>query len=154
MLLMEALGSGTTYLVDTVDLDGERNVVRLWHCGAAAPPWRRTPRTQRSSPTATARSAWRATSRCARGPSSWPASRRTRHGRAASDSCSPPASPCPSPTASRANTAAVRLDGDATQFVTGLVTGGFPHHTVLAWSDVRPQLRAAADLLGIAVVDW
>ena len=36
MLLMEALGSGTTYLVDTVDLDADRNVVRLWHCGAAA----------------------------------------------------------------------------------------------------------------------
>ncbi len=54
----------------------------------------------------------------------------------------------------KGNTAAVRLDGDAETFVTGLVTGGFPHHTVLAWTDVRPQLRAAADHLGIAVIDW
>ena len=36
MLLLEALGSGTTYLVDTVELEAERNVVRLWHCGSAA----------------------------------------------------------------------------------------------------------------------
>ena len=27
-------------------------------------------------------------------------------------------------------------------------------HSVLAWTDVRPQLRAAADHLGIAVIDW
>ena len=60
----------------------------------------------------------------------------------------------PEPNRFQGNTAAVRLDGDASTFVTGLVTGGFPHHTVLAWSDVRPQLRAAADLLGITVVDW
>ena len=52
------------------------------------------------------------------------------------------------------NTAAIRLDSDAAEFVQGLVTGGFPHHTVLAWTDIRPQLRAAADELGIRVVEW
>lgn len=36
MLLLEALGAGMSYLVDTVDLDAERNVVRMWHCGSAA----------------------------------------------------------------------------------------------------------------------
>src|SRR5690606_8517416 len=35
MLLLEALGSGPTYLVDTVELDEARNLVRLWHCGSA-----------------------------------------------------------------------------------------------------------------------
>ena len=34
------------------------------------------------------------------------------------------------------------------------MTGGFPHHTVLAWTDIRPQLRAVADHLGLTVVDW
>ena len=52
------------------------------------------------------------------------------------------------------NTAAVRLDHDAADLVTCLVTDGFPHHTVLAWTDVRPQLRVAADRLGITVIDW
>ena len=48
----------------------------------------------------------------------------------------------------------VELDVDATSFVHSLVHQGFPHHTVLAWTDVRPQLRTAADLLGIPVVEW
>jgi hypothetical protein len=52
------------------------------------------------------------------------------------------------------NTADVRLDADAIEFVTALVTGGFPHHTVMAWSDVRPELRAVADELGIPVVEF
>jgi L-fucose isomerase-like protein len=154
MLLMEALGSGTTYLVDTVDLDGERNVVRLWHCGAAATSLAENPAeaTQfthcnrklgvagnfplRTGPVVMAR----LTEDPAR-----PGNLRLLL--AAGESV-------PEPNRFQGNTAAVRLDGDATQFVTGLVTGGFPHHTVLAWSDVRPQLRAAADLLGITVVDW
>lgn len=154
MLLMEALGSGTTYLVDTVDLDGERNVVRLWHCGAAATSLAENPSdaTQfthcnrkigvagnfplRTGPVVMAR----LTEDPAR-----PGSLRLLLASGES---------VPEPNRFQGNTAAVRLDGDATQFVTGLVTGGFPHHTVLAWSDVRPQLRAAADLLGIAVVDW
>lgn len=52
------------------------------------------------------------------------------------------------------NTADVRLDSDATEFVYALVTGGFPHHTVLAWTDVRPTLRAIADELGIEVIEF
>ena len=52
------------------------------------------------------------------------------------------------------NTADVRLDTDASEFVTALVTGGFPHHTVLTWVDVRPELRAVADELGIDVVEF
>jgi hypothetical protein len=52
------------------------------------------------------------------------------------------------------NTADVRLDTDATRFVESLVTGGFPHHTVLAWNDIRPGLRAVADELGIPVVEF
>jgi hypothetical protein len=31
---------------------------------------------------------------------------------------------------------------------------GFLHHTVLAWTDVRPPPRAAAGLLGIPVCEW
>jgi hypothetical protein len=52
------------------------------------------------------------------------------------------------------NTAAVRLDTPAAEFAQALVTHGFPHHTVLAWTDVRPALRTAADRLGIPVIEW
>ena len=154
MLLMEALGSGTTYLVDTVDLDAEANVVRLWHCGAAATALAADPEdaTQythcnrklgvagnfplRTGPVILAR--------LTEDPNR-PGSLRLLL--AAGESM-------PEPNRFQGNTAAVRTDGDAAALVSALVTGGFPHHTVLAWSDMRPQLRTAADQLGIPVLDW
>jgi L-fucose isomerase-like protein len=154
MLLMEALGSGTTYLVDTVDLDGENNVVRLWHCGAAATSLAENPSEATQFTHCNRKLGVAGNFPLRTGPvvmarlTEDPA--RPGHLRlllAAGESI-------PEPNRFQGNTAAVRLDGDAPQFVTGLVTGGFPHHTVLAWSDVRPQLRAAADLCGISVVDW
>ena len=156
MLLLEALGSGTTYLVDTVDLDAARNVVRLWHCGSAATALAADPQdaTQfvhcnrkigvagnfplRTGPVIMAR--------LTEDPD--PASRTgLRLLLAAGESI-------PEPNRFQGNTAAVRLDTPADEFVAGLVTGGFPHHTVLAWTDVRPALRAAADLYDIAVIEW
>jgi hypothetical protein len=154
MLLMEALGAGTTYLVDTVELQAEDNIVRLWHCGAAATslaadPSQATQFTHCNRKLGVAgnfplRTGPVCMARLTEDPD--------RPGQlrlllAAGESM-------PEPNRFQGNTAAVRLDGDAATFVTGLVTGGFPHHTVLAWSDVRPQLRTAADLLGITVVDW
>jgi L-fucose isomerase-like protein len=154
MLLMEALGSGTTYLVDTVELDAEQNVVRLWHCGAAATSLAADPDDATQSTHCNRKLGVAGNFPLRTGPVCM--ARLTedpeRPGQlrlllAAGESM-------PEPNRFQGNTAAVRLDGDASTFVTGLVTGGFPHHTVLAWSDVRPQLRAAADLVGISVVDW
>jgi L-fucose isomerase-like protein len=156
MLLLESLGSGTTYLVDTVELDAEGNLVRLWHCGSAATSLAADGSDAeqyvhcnrkigvagnfplRTGPVVMARltedvDGW--------GPSG------LRLLIASGESL-------PAPNRFQGNTAEVRLDADATELVHGLVTGGFPHHTVLAWTDVRPQLRAAADLLGIPVVEW
>ena len=154
MLLMEALGSGTTYLVDTVDLDAEANVVRLWHCGAAATslaaePAQATQSTHCNRKVGVAgdfplRTGRVVMARLTEDPA------KEGHLRlllAAGESVA-------EPNRFQGNTAAVRLDSDAEQLVTGLVTGGFPHHTVLAWTDVRPQLRSAADRLGLTVVDW
>jgi L-fucose isomerase-like protein len=154
MLLMEALGAGTTYLVDTVELVAEDNVVRLWHCGAAATslaadPGEATQATHCNRKLGVAgnfplRTGPVCLARLTEDPE--------RPGRlrlllAAGESVA-------EPNRFQGNTAAVRLTADAPTFVTGLVTGGFPHHTVIAWTDVRPQLRAVADLLDIAVVDW
>lgn len=154
MLLMEALGAGTTYLVDTVELVADRNLVRLWHCGAAATSLAADPddATQFTHcnrklgvagnfPLRTGRVIM---ARLTEDPD------RPGHLRlllAAGESVA-------EPNRFQGNTAAVQLDGNAAELVTGLVTGGFPHHTVLAWTDVRPQLRTAADRLGITVIDW
>lgn len=154
MLLMEALGSGTTYLVDTVELDAEQNVVRLWHCGAAATSLAADPDDATQSTHCNRKLGVAGNFPLRTGPVCMARltedPERPGHLRlllASGESM-------PEPNRFQGNTAAVRLDGDASTFVTGLVTGGFPHHTVLAWSDVRPQLRAAADLVGISVVDW
>jgi hypothetical protein len=156
MLLLEALGSGTTYLVDTVQLEADRNVVTLWHCGSAA--------TELAADPSEATQALHCNRRIgvagnfALRPGRVVMARLTedvpgtdgpglRLLIAAGESL-------PAVNRFQGNTAEVLLDADATTFVHGLVTGGFPHHTVLAWTDVRPQLRAAADILGIPVVEW
>lgn len=155
MLLLEALGSGTTYLVDTVDLDEDRNVVRLWHCGSAATSLAADPAeaTQgvhcnrkvgvagdfplRTGPVIMARLTESL-------PGTGPGMRLLiAAGRS-----------LPAVNRFQGNTADVRLDTPAAPFVRSLVTGGFPHHTVLAWTDVRPALRAAADAAGIPVTEW
>jgi hypothetical protein len=154
MLLMEALGSGTTYLVDTVDLDAEANIVRLWHCGAAATSLAADPSDATQFTHCNRKLGVAGNFPLRTGPvvmarlTEDPARPGTLRLLLASGES------VAEPNRFQGNTAAVRLDGDAEQFVTGLVTGGFPHHTVLAWTDVRPQLRAAADHLGIAVIDW
>lgn len=154
MLLMEALGSGTTYLVDTVELDATDNVVRLWHCGAAATSLAADPEEAQQFTHCNRKLGVAGNFPLRTGPIIM--ARITedplRAGQlrlllAAGESV-------PEPNRFQGNTAAVRLEADAESFVTGLVTGGFPHHTVLAWNDVRPQLRTAADALGIAVIDW
>lgn len=156
MVLAEALGSGTTYLVDTVALDQADNIVRLWHCGSAATslaadPSHATQSVHCNRKIGVAGNFALRTGRvvmCRITEDSDPASGSgLRLLLAAGESV-------PEPNRFQGNTAAVRLDTDAAEFVAGLVTGGFPHHTVLAWTDIRPQLRAAADRLGIAVVEW
>jgi len=156
MLLMETLGGGTTYLVDTVDLDAARNMVRVWHCGSAATVLAADPSQATQSVHCNRKIGVAGNFALRTGPvvlarlteetdPGAPAGLRLLI--AAGESV-------PEPNRFQGNSAAVRLDVDAEQFVHGLVTGGFPHHTVLAWNDVRPQLRQAADQLGIRVVEW
>ncbi|WP_028278961.1 hypothetical protein [Arthrobacter sp. H5] len=156
MLLMQTLGSGLTYLVDTVDLNTENNSVRLWHCGSAATALAADPdeATQfvhcnrkigvagnfplKTGPVVMARLTENNTEN---GPDG------LRLLIAAGESI-------PAVNHFQGNTAEVKLDVDAQSFVNSLVVGGFPHHTVLAWKDIRPQLRTAADILGIPVTEW
>jgi len=154
MLLLETLGSGPTYLVDTVDLQTADNIVRLWHCGSAATKLAADPANATQSvhcnrkigvagdfPLKTGRVVL---SRITEDPEN-PGGLRILITTGES---------VPAPNRFQGNTADVVLDSSADEFVHGLVTGGFPHHTVLAWRDVRPALRTAADLLGIPIVEW
>ncbi|NLE99214.1 MAG: hypothetical protein GX596_14690 [Propionibacterium sp.] len=151
MLLLQALGSGTTYLVDTVDLDQEKNLVRFWHCGAAATKLAADDGTQGlhcnrkigvagNFPLKPGRVI---AVRLTEDPGTTGLRMLIASGEA-----------IPAPNRFQGNTADVVMDTDAENFVTSLVTGGFPHHTVLAWADVRPGLRAVAQQLGIPVVEF
>lgn len=157
MMLCEALGSGTTYLVDTVDLDQEKNIVRLWHCGSAATSLAAEPDNAVQSVHCNRKIGVAGNFALKTGPvvmarltEDLPEGSNANGLRlliASGESV-------PAPNRFQGNTADVKMDTDAAEFVNGLVTGGFPHHTVMAWTDIRPQLRAAADLLNIPVTEW
>ncbi|MBM6404875.1 hypothetical protein JQN72_11540 [Phycicoccus sp. CSK15P-2] len=153
MLLLEALGSGTTYLVDTVDLDAEANLVRLWHCGAAATSLAADPADATQSIHCNRKIGVAGDFPLRTGPvvmarlTEDPERGGLRLLIASGESL-------PEPNRFQGNTAAVRLDASAAEVVQSLVTHGFPHHTVLAWTDVRPALRTAADQLGIPVIEF
>jgi L-fucose isomerase-like protein len=153
MLLLEAMGSGTTYLVDTVDVDAERNLVRLWHCGSAATRLAADPAHAVQSVHCNRRIGVAGNFALRTGDvilarlTEDPGPTGLRLLLASGESIG-------EPNRFQGNTAAVRLDTDADRFVHALVTGGFPHHTVLAWTDVRDRMRTAAHLLGIPVVEW
>jgi hypothetical protein len=154
MLLLEALGAGPTYLVDTVDVVPADNVVRFWHCGAAATAlasdpddatqWVHANRKIGVAGNFALRPGRVVASRLSDDPARPGALRLLIAAGTALDA----------PNRFQGNTADVRLDTDATEFVDALITGGFPHHTVLAWTDVRPALRAVADELGIDVIEF
>lgn len=154
MLLLEALGSGTTYLVDTVELDAEQNVVRLWHCGSAATELAADPAQARQSVHCNRRIGVAGDFPLRPGPVVMARLTEDVSGTGGLRLLIAAGESLPAVNRFQGNTADVRLDSDGTAFVHGLVTGGFPHHTVLAWTDVRPGLRAAADLLGIPVIEW
>ncbi|KRE60955.1 hypothetical protein [Nostocoides sp. Soil756] len=153
MMLLEALGSGTTYLVDTVDLETDDNLVRLWHCGAAATSLAADPSDARQDVHCNRKIGVAGNFPLRTGPvvmarlTEDPERGGLRLLLASGESV-------PEPNRFQGNTAAVRLDTSAEAFVQALVTGGFPHHTVLAWTDVRPALRTAADRLGVPVIEF
>lgn len=156
MLLIEALGGGTTYLVDTVELDADAGLVRLWHCGSAATALAADPAAATQSVHCNRRIGVAGDFPLATGPVVLARLTEDVTGTGGSGLRLALASGESVPETNRfqGNTAAVRVHGDATALVHGLVEGGFPHHTVLAWTDVRPELRAAADLLDIPVTEW
>lgn len=154
MLLLKALGVAPTYLVDTVDLDAERNLIRFWHCGAAATELAATPQDATQSVHCNRKIGVAGDFPLRTGPVI--AVRLTEQvgNPGALRMLVASGQSVEAPNRFQGNTADVVLDGDAHRFVESLVTGGFPHHTVLAWTDVRPGLRAIADRLNIPLTEF
>lgn len=152
MLLMRALdpGHGVNYLADVVAVDERRNSATFWHCGLAPVELAADPEHARQD------------LHCNRGIGvagnfalkpgrvtiarlSWSGSRR-RLFLAGGEAL-------PGANRFKGNSVDVRIDGDARELVRVIVEGGFEHHTVLEWSELRAPLRTAAQLLGLELVE-
>lgn len=156
MLIMERLGAGTTYLVDVVDQDPIQNLIRLWHCGAAATSLAANPTEATQFTHCNRKLGVAGNFPLKTGPVVV----------ARLDQDVDPSNPTglrlivsngesiPAENQFQGNTATVKMEISAEAFVNGLITRGFPHHLVMAWTDIRPQLRQMAKLLSIPLIEW
>ena len=151
MLLLRALGARDTFLADVVRVDEEVNTATFWHCGLAPVGLADNPREARQD------------THCNRGIGvagnfplrpgritvarvGWLRGAKYRLFLAGGEALS-------GPNRFKGNSVDVRFDGDAVTAVRTLVERGFEHHTVLAWTELRPQLRRAAQILGLELVE-
>jgi L-fucose isomerase-like protein len=149
MLLLQALGAEDTYLADVVAVDEGRNAVTCWHCGLAPGRLAADPSDPRQDV------------HCNRGIAvvgDFP----LRPGRVTVARIGSSSSyrlyvtggeAVRGPNRFKGNSVDVVLDRDAGNAVRTFVERGFEHHTVLAWGDLRPQLRRAASLLDLELVE-
>ena len=152
MLLMRALdpAHGLTYLADVVALDDRANTATFWHCGLAPVELAADPGSARQD------------LHCNRGigvAGNFP----LRPGRVTVARVSwsgdrhrlllMGGDALVRPNRYKGNSLEVRLDGDAGRFVRTVIEHGFEHHTVLAWAELRPQLRRAAQVLGLELFE-
>jgi hypothetical protein len=156
MLVCEALGSDENYLVDIVDLQEKDGLLRLWHCGSAATKLAADPSSATqyihcnrklgvagNFPLKTGEVTLFRIDRDV-DPSNRTGLRMVvSRGESIS-----------APNHFQGNTATVRTEPDAAVLVNGIVTGGYPHHLVISWIDVRPGIRALAEKLGIPLTEW
>ena len=156
MLVCESLGSDENYLVDIVDLVEEEGLVRLWHCGSAATKLAADPKSATQYIHCNRKLGVAGNFPLKTGPVTLfridrdvdpenPTGLRIVLSRGES---------IPAPNHFQGNTATVRTEPDAAVLVNGIVTGGYPHHLVISWVDVRPGIRAMAKQLGIPVTEW
>lgn len=156
MMVCESLGSDENYLVDIVDLDSTQNLVRLWHCGSAATKLAADPKNATQSTHCNRKLGVAGNFPLKTGPVTLfridrdvDPSNRTGLRMVVSRGESIPA-----PNHFQGNTATVVTQPDAAALVNGIVTGGYPHHLVISWIDVRPGIRQMAKKLGIPLTEW
>ena len=156
MLVCEALGSDQNYLVDIVDLDASAGLVRLWHCGSAATKLAADPSNATQSIHCNRKLGVAGNFPLKTGAVTLfridrdvdPANKtglRIVMSRGESIAA---------PNQFQGNTATVVTEPDAAALVNAIITGGYPHHLVISWVDVRPGIRRMAKLLGIPLNEW
>ena len=153
LLMLAGLDQEPTYLVDVVDITPTEDVIRIWHCGAAATKLAVDPKNATQ---------WL---HCNRelGVAGNFALRTGQVTLVRLDTCPDDPSKLRMLLTSaqsisaenrfQGNTATLRVS-DAQKLVNGLMVGGFPHHFAVAWADVRPGLRAIAEAEKIELVEW
>ena len=156
MMVCESLGSNENYLVDIVDLDADNGLVRLWHCGSAATKLAEDPTHATQSIHCN-----RKLGVAGNFPLKTGAVTLFRIDRDVDPSNSTGlrmvvsrGESIPAPNHFQGNTATVVTEPDAAALVNGIVTGGYPHHLVISWIDVRPGIRQMAKKLGIPLTEW
>ena len=156
MLVSEALGCDENYLVDIVDLDESQDIIRLWHCGSAATKLAAEPENARQSIHCNRKLGVAGNFPLKTGPVTL-----VRIDRDVDPSNSTGlrmvvsrGESISAPNHFQGNTATVRTEPHAAALVSGIVTGGYPHHLVISWVDVRPALRRMAHMLGIPLTEW
>ena len=156
MLLLEAFGSGTNYLVDTVDLDEKEGIIRIWHCGSASTELAVDPKNATQYIHCNRKLGVAGNFPLKTGPVVLvrldsdidPANKsKLRLVMTSGESLS-------APNRFQGNTATVRTNAPARQLVNGLIQNGFPHHTVVSWRDIRPEVRRMAERLAIPLTEW
>ena len=156
MLVCEVLGSDENYLVDIVDLQEDENILRLWHCGSAATKLAADPTDATQFTHCNRRLGVAGNFPLKTGPVTL-----VRIDRDVDPSNSTGlrmvvsrGESIPAPNHFQGNTATVRTEPNSAALVNGIVTRGYPHHLVISWIDVRPELRRMADMLGIPLTEW
>jgi len=156
MMVCESLGSTENYLVDIVDLDEKQNIIRLWHCGSAATKLAADPNNAIQSTHCNRKLGVAGNFPLKTGPVTL-----FRIDRDVDPSNSTGlrmvvsrGESIPAPNHFQGNTATVITQPDAAALVNGIVTGGYPHHLVISWVDVRPGIRQMAKTLGIPLTEW
>lgn len=151
MLLMQALGARDTYLADVVRVDGAAGTATFWHCGLApaglaADPADATQDTHCNRGIGVVGNFPLRPGRVTIARIGWLRDGTYRLFLAGGQAL-------PGPNRFKGNSVDVRLDRDAAATVRTIVDRGFEHHTVLAWAELRPQLRRAAQVLGLELVE-
>ncbi|MBI3428792.1 MAG: hypothetical protein HY050_01775 [Actinobacteria bacterium] len=156
MLVCEALGSTENYLVDIVDLDAAAGLLRLWHCGSAATKLAVDPMHAMQYIHCNRRLGVAGNFSLKTGPVTL-----FRIDRDVNPSNSTGlrmvvsrGESISAPNHFQGNTATVLTEPNAASLVNGIITGGYPHHLVISWIDVRPGIRRMAQMLGIPLTEW
>lgn len=156
MMVCESLGSDENYLVDIVDLDADKGLVRLWHCGSAATKLAADPQNATQTTHCNRKLGVAGNFPLKTGPVTL-----FRIDRDLDPNNSTGlrmvvsrGESIPAPNHFQGNTATVITEPDAAALVNGIVTGGYPHHLVISWIDVRPGIRQMAKMLGIPLTEW